>query len=121
MQLPILPGYSLGLRIDKGGQQVDATPYLKTEGGPIPPVGWTGSCRSQQCDISPEKDTLHGLDCTLELCGPAIDYGLSPGDAGFLNWVDGYKAKFTLNPGRSGTIVGCCQRNPDSCGRVAVP
>jgi hypothetical protein len=124
MLLPIPAGYALGLRISKGGQQVDATPFISNQvdnGGPIPPVGWTGDCRAHQCDLSPEKDSQHGQDCTIELCGLFVNYQLMPTDRGFLNWQNGYAAKFTLNDWTQGaTITGVCPKS-GATGSIQVP
>jgi hypothetical protein len=108
LQLP-LSGYEVGLRIGThgtSGQQWDATPFIAGPSSTIPPRGWTGACRTQQCDLSPEKDPEHGAVCTVQLCGAAVEYSLFPADAGFINWVQGYTVKLTLS--RAATLTGRC-------------
>lgn len=99
LQWPVPEPYVLEMRIGphgSSGQQYDATPYIKGPSSAIPPPGWTGSCRTQQCDLSPEKDPQHGTACTVQLCGAELHYRLVPSLAGVINWVNGYTVKVTL-------------------------
>lgn len=99
IQLPVPQPYSLELRIGphgSTGRQFDGTPYIKGPSSAIPPPGWTGACRTQQCDISLEKDPQNGLACTLQLCGAELQYDVVPSSAGFVNWTQGYTTKITL-------------------------
>lgn len=109
LQLPIPEPYVLEMRIGphgSSGQQYDATPYIKGPASAMPPPGWTGSCRTQQCDLSPEKDPQHGTACTLQLCGATLDYKLLPSSAGIINWVQGYTVKVTL--AGPAVLMGTC-------------
>jgi len=124
LQLP-LAGYGLGLRIGPHGdapQQKDATPFVKRGNDPTvpwPPLGWTGACRPNQCDLGAEKDPEHGDICTRTLCGPSIIYSLEPPESGIINWVDGYTVKVTMSaPGR---LLGACSANPSVRTSIAVP
>jgi hypothetical protein len=116
------PGYVVEVLIGPhgtSGQQWDATAYLRSAGQPVPPSGWTGVCGSVRCALNAEKDQQNGTACTLEHCGPEIVYGLSPSEAGGINWVQGYTVKLTMSS--AAMLRGCCSKFPNVCGEVAVP
>jgi hypothetical protein len=103
-------GYVVELRVGPHGttgQQFDGTPYVKDVGGDqFPPRFWTGACRPHQCDISPEKDKANGEGCTVDLCGPFLDYRIEPAGSAFINWRDGYTVKIT--PEGHGNLIARC-------------
>jgi hypothetical protein len=112
-------GYALELSVHPhgtSGQQYEATPYVKNQGGVFPPAVWTGSCRANQCDVAPEKDHANGEGCTADLCGAVLEYRVDPEGSALLNWPfpDGtrppgfsdYAAKIT--PLGHGKLVARC-------------
>ena len=115
----------MGLRIEQrlaSPQQHDATPFIKKGNDPTmpwPPLGWTGACRTIQCDLSAEKDPEHGDVCTRTLCGETIKYELEPPESGLVNWVQGYSVKTTMK--ENGRLVGTCSANTAVSSSVLVP
>lgn len=111
LQFPLPQPYSVGLRVEThgtSGQQYDATPFVMGPSSAIPPPGWTGACRTQQCDLSPEKDPTNGLLCTIQLCD-AVTYTIEPPSSAFINWQDGYLVKITKSG--QGILVGRCTKS----------
>ncbi|SRR5260221_8104499 len=121
-----LDGYRITLRVGHHGdtpQQYDSTPEVRLVKGstaPFPPVGWVGSCDKDpagnftKCDVSPERDILHGADCTYALCGPMPFYELHDIDGqtvidpsiGTINWQNSYLVKVTVS--KPLTLYGQC-------------
>jgi hypothetical protein len=121
LQLP-LTGYSLILRVEQrraSPQQYDSTPSVRRGSGPWPPLGWTGVCGTNACDLSPEKDAVHGAVCTVTLCGANVFYSISPEGSAFLNWVTAYGAKITVTG--QGTLTAQCASSPSTTGSIAFP
>lgn len=115
-------GYDVELEMGRhSGQQWDATAYLAGRGNPIPPVGWTGQCGTKRCALTPEKDTVNGIACTIEHCGERIVYSLHPSDAGIINWQRNYTAKVTMNPGRVGVLRAQCEKRLDVKVEKSIP
>lgn len=113
LKSPLPPTYRLGLRIGPyAGQQYGATPELITQGGEIPPPGWTGACRAGKrlCDVATDKDYESGRICTEQLCGTAIEWKLE-GD-GLINWTKGYSVKVTVNS--AAVLTGTCPLDPNA-------